>query len=276
MTPIPLAEVHDPERHGGKAVSLGAAIRAGLPVPDGVALGVDLVRAVGADPGRCGVLAPHLAPLLVGSPVAVRSSAIGEDSSTASFAGQHITRLNVCGLAAVLEAVREVHASARTPSALAYRERMGIPGPPRIAVVVQAMIVPVCAGVLFTRNPLDGTDERVIEASWGLGEAVVSGAVTPDRWHMRRGGHVVSFRPGHKDIEIRVAASGGTVESAVPAERAARPCLSPEHLAQLEGLAHACERHFGHPGDIEWALHGDRVHLLQCRPVTRHVRPASG
>lgn len=273
MTPLPLDEARDEHRHGGKAVSLGAAIRAGLPVPGGLVLDVDLVRTLATGDvlkdAAEEAMARHLGPLLGRSAVAVRSSASGEDSSAASFAGQHVTLLNVTSLTAVVAAVCEVHASAHAPSALAYRERMGIAGAPRVAAVVQSMVVPECAGVLFTRNPLNGTDERVIEASWGLGEAVVSGLVTPDRWHMRRGGEVLDFLPGHKDLEILIAPDGGTIEADVDPERCSRPCLDAGLLMELERLAHACETHFARPSDIEWAVAGGRLHLLQCRPVTR-------
>jgi pyruvate, water dikinase len=268
VSPTPLVAAKDLRLHGGKAVSLGAALRAGLPVPGGLALDIHLVDAIALGrPAKVRILA-HLDGLLATSPVAVRSSAVGEDSAAASFAGQHTTRLNVAGCADVLDAVCEVHASARSSSALAYRQRMGIPGEPQIAVVVQTMIRPECAGVLFTRNPISGEDERVIEASWGLGEAVVSGLVTPDRWHMRRGGEVRAFIPGHKDIEIRSLPGGGTEEVDVPADRAARPCLEPGLLFELEQLAQACERQFCQPSDIEWAVEGGRLYLLQCRPVT--------
>src|SRR5207244_4348279 len=151
----------------------------GLPVPEGFGLDVDAVDEI----ARIGAAAtaPCEAMLVaLGGRVAVRSSAIGEDSRDASFAGQHTTILNAASAEALIQAVDEVRQSAHTASALAYRARMNIAGPPRIAVVVQRLIDADCAGVLFTRNPTTAARERIIEAAWGLGESVVSGAIVPD------------------------------------------------------------------------------------------------
>jgi len=268
MSPVALEEARDPRRFGGKAVSLGAALRAALPVPGGLALGVDLVEALAE---RADAAIRELMERLraFGSArVAVRSSAPGEDSAEASFAGQHLTVLNVAGPDAIAAAVRQVWASARAPSALAYRRRLGIAGEPRIGVVVQEMVVPTCAGVMFTRNPLTGADERVIEATWGLGEAVVSGLVIPDRWRLAPDGAILAHEVGHKDLEI-TCAEGGTQEREVPPARAAAPCLDGAALAALAGLAAECERHFEGPSDIEFAFARGRVSLLQRRPITR-------
>src|SRR3954468_2897703 len=160
---VPLAAAHDKATFGGKAVSLGAAIRAGLPVPPGVALAWDVVGG-GAQFDRGHVSAVVESPHIPDTRLAARSSAIGEDSGGASFAGQHLTRLNARrhGLA---DAVRAVWESAYTASALAYRARKGITTDPRIGVVVQTLVEPVAAGVLFTRNPITGADERLIEAA---------------------------------------------------------------------------------------------------------------
>jgi pyruvate, water dikinase len=266
---VPLEQAHDEERYGGKAVNLGAALRAGLPVPRGVALGVEAVDALAAGDGAAGEQLSIWLAELGHARLAVRSSAVGEDSAEASFAGQHLTRLNVRGPGAVTIAVREVWASGRTSSALAYRRRLTLAGEPRVAVIVQELVLPECAGVLFTRNPLTGADERVIDAAWGLGEAVVSGLVTPDRWRLRRGGELVEEAIGEKDLEITWAPEGGTVEREVPADRASVPCLGAERLAALEDLAARCERWFEGPSDLEWAFTGTALHLLQRRAVTR-------
>lgn len=267
MSPAPLREVRDAQLHGGKAASLGAALRAGLPVPGGLSVDIHQVRSL-SDGGGDEVVA-GLHERLREWPVAVRSSAVGEDSAGASFAGQHLSLLNVAGVDDVLEAIDAVHASAHSDSAIAYRRRLGLSGEPQVAVVVQTMVAAECAGVLFTRDPISGADERVVEASWGLGEAVVSGLVTPDRWHLRRGGEILKYVPGFKDIEIRPLAGGGTEEAEVPPERAVRSCLSEDLLQELDQLGSLCERHFGHPSDIEWAVSGGRLYLLQCRPITR-------
>jgi pyruvate,water dikinase len=240
-------------------------------VPPGFALSCEVVEALagGDDAVERAVAA---LPAQLGGPVAVRSSAIGEDSAEASFAGQHSTVLNAAIGEAVTFAVREVRASGRTPAALAYRQRMGLPPEPRVAVVVQLMLAPDCAGVLFTRDPITGRDERVIEASWGLGEAVVAGLVTPDRFRVARGGAILERVPGLKDLVITATAGGGTEEVQVDGERASRLCLDDARLAELERMAQRCEDCFGGPQDIEWAVAGGRLWTLQSRAVTRAGR----
>jgi pyruvate,water dikinase len=140
--------------------------------------------------------------------VAVRSSAVGEDSSQASFAGQHLTCLNIRSQTGMVEAVREVWQSGQSAAAQGYRQRLGITQPPQIAVVVQQFIPAMQSGVLFTRNPINGKDERVIEASWGLGEAIVSGLVTPDYYRLDRQGHIPEQKPGIKGTNT--TSRGGT------------------------------------------------------------------
>jgi hypothetical protein len=152
-----------------------------------------------------------------------RSSAVGEDSEQASFAGQHLTRLNLRSEPELVDAVSAIWDSSRSPSALAYRERLGLPREPRIAVVVQELVDADSAGVLFSRNPLDGSDELVIEAARGLGESVVAGLVTPDRVRLRRDGAVVlgadwRIRSMAADLaqpgDVIVLAAGGLRERA--------------------------------------------------------------
>jgi pyruvate, water dikinase len=264
---VTLADAQQESSFGGKAVSLGAAIRAGLPVPTGAALGTLFVdRAVAGDVAAIErLLASSHVP---DSRLAVRSSAVGEDSSGASFAGQHATKLNV-RKPQLLEALRVVWESARTPSALAYRERKGLPRDPRIGVVVQVLIEPIAAGVLFTRNPLTGAAEHVIEAAWGLGEAVVNGSVVPDHIRLDAGGRVLEVVPGDKDIKIWYGEGEGTVEVPVEPELRQVPCLSDGDLAALHDLAQRCCANWGPHLDLEWALGGDgAMYLLQCRPIT--------
>jgi pyruvate,water dikinase len=264
---VPLADASEESAFGGKAVSLGAAIRAGLPVPPGVALGTTIVDRVGSG-DREAIGAVLSSPHIPHARLAVRSSAVGEDSGDASFAGQHATRLNV-HRATVHEAVHVVWASARTESALAYRARKGLPMQPKMAVVVQVLVEPVAAGVLFTRNPITGADERMIEASWGLGEAVVSGIVVPDRARLSPQGRVLDFEIGEKDVKIWYDGADGTVETPVDAALRQVRCIGDTHLAALNDLADRCQRVWGPDLDIEWALGGnDTVYLLQCRPIT--------
>jgi pyruvate,water dikinase len=259
--------------YGGKSVQLGEALRAGLPVPDGFALGSPFVAAVGKGDEDATSDLEVLAGTLDRS-VAVRSSAVGEDSAEASFAGQHLTVLNVAPTVdALAEAVRAVWLSASSDSALAYRERMGVQDEPQTGAVVQFLIDAEVAGVLFTRNPVDGSDERVIEATWGLGEAVVQGLVIPDRFRMSRGGEVLESVVGLKDRAIRATADGGTVQDTVEPALVEQPCLDEAMLAELNALAARCEDHFGGACDIEWAFERDGLRLLQCRPVTRAGPP---
>jgi pyruvate,water dikinase len=264
---VPLEAAHDEAMFGGKAVSLGAAIRAGLPVPPGVAVAWDVVVGV-AQSDRGHVSAVTESPHVPDARLAARSSAIGEDSGGASFAGQHVTRLNV-RRHSLGDAVRAVWESAYTPSALAYRAKKGVTAEPRVGVVVQLLVEPVAAGVLFTRHPITGADERLIEAAWGLGEAVVNGSVVPDRYRLSPDGALVEFTPGHKDVKIWYDEGEGTIEVPVDDHLHAAPSLSNDQVSELNDLADRCRRVYGPDLDIEWAVGPDaRLYLLQCRPIT--------
>jgi pyruvate,water dikinase len=269
MTPTPLAQVHDEPAFGGKAVQLASALRAGLPVPDGVALDVDLATRVAAGGQRALAACAEVFEALGADRVAARSSAVGEDSAGASFAGVHLSRLNVLSTDELLDAVAAIVASASTPLARDYRARLDIAGAPRMAVLIQPLIDADCAGVMFTRNPVDGADERIIEAAWGLGETVVGGIAEPDRYRMRRGGAIVSREIGDKDVQIVARPAGGTEASPVIGSRRGEPCLSDDRLAALDELAQRCEALFAGAHDIEWAFRGERLFLLQRRAVTR-------
>jgi pyruvate,water dikinase len=269
VRPSPLIHALDDGHFGGKAASLARSLRAGLPVPCGFALAATHVEAV--FDGHAEALA-HLRAEFTGlaGPCAVRSSAIGEDSEGASFAGQHVTILNVRHEDHVIDAVLEVRASAHTESARAYRRTLGMDEAPRVGVVVQRMIEPDCAGVMFTKNPLNGSDERVIEASWGLGESVVAGLVVPDNYALDARGRVLRRTAGEKDIALRGAPEGGTVEEPVADELVTAFCLSDQMLTRLHELAGQCESFFGTGLDLEWAFADGALYLLQCRPMTRH------
>jgi pyruvate, water dikinase len=269
VRPSPLVDALDEAEFGGKAASLARSLRAGLPVPPGFALSSPHVEAVVT--GHIDVL-QHLRTEFNGlaGPCAVRSSAIGEDSEQASFAGQHVTILNVRHEDHLAGAVLKVRESAHTESARAYRRTLGMDDAPRVAVVVQRMIEPDCAGVMFTKNPLNGANERVIEASWGLGEAVVAGLVVPDNYGLDEQGRVVRRTAGHKDIALRSAPDGGTVEEAVADDLITAFCLTDDMLSHLHDLAMRCESSFGAGLDIEWAFAGNVLYLLQCRAMTRN------
>ena len=267
MRIVELEHADDESIFGGKAFSLARSLRAGLNVPPGLALDVAAVDALSSDAPPMHVVDEIIDRLGAGR-YAVRSSAIGEDSESASFAGQHVTRLGVRGRERILDAIRDVHASGRTVSALAYRRQLGLDETPRVAIVVQKMIDADRAGVLFTVDPVTGADERVVEASWGLGEAVVAGLVTPDRWRMRRGGEVFESELGEKDVEI-VSTDDGSSEHPVDHDRRGRLCLDDDDLIELETLASQCESYFDGPSDIEWGFEGRTLYLLQRRAVTR-------
>ncbi|MHA7291837.1 PEP/pyruvate-binding domain-containing protein [Arthrobacter sp. MDT3-24] len=204
-------------------------------------------------------------------PVAVRSSATAEDLPSASFAGQQDTYLNVVGAAAVVEAVRNCWASLWTDRAVSYRASRGIdPAAVALAVVVQRMVDATAAGVLFTANPLTGRRKQaVIDASPGLGEAVVSGAVNPDHFVVDPlTGRVLERRLGDKRIAVRPIPGGGTRTLTI-SNGGAAACLTDKQAAELAALGHRVEGHFGSPQDIEWAIAGDgHFWLTQSRPIT--------
>lgn len=265
---VSLPKARDTAIFGSKAVGLGDAARAGLPVPPGVALSGSIVDAVASGEERAiAKVAKSVQRLQV--PLAVRSSAVDEDGAEASFAGQHLTLLNVPSAGEVTSALKEIWWSANSDSAITYRQRVGLFTRPSIAVVIQTLLDPDVAGVMFTKNPMSGADERVIEASWGLGEAVVAGLVIPDHFRLDRSGQVLERKAGRKSIAIRSVASGGTVEEAVSAELVERLCLDDGQLADLGRLASRSEEIYGPARDIEWAIAGGTLYLLQCRAVTR-------
>ena len=272
---VPLAEVglDDVAVVGGKSGHLGDLLQAGFPVPPGFAVtteaqggdGVEeeLARAY-AELGRAvGVDDP---------PVAVRSSAIAEDLPDASFAGVQDTYLWIRGAAAVTEAVRRCWASFHNPEAVAYRREHGITRG-GMGVAVQQMVDARVAGVMFTLNPLTGDPSSVaVEASYGLGSAVVAGEVNPDSFVLSKvTGEVRQQTLGAKALEcVPDEASGGTVMQPVEEERRARWALDDEELARLVDLARRVERHYGRHQDLEWAIDGrlGSISLLQARPET--------
>jgi pyruvate,water dikinase len=264
---VPFTSARERSLYGSKAVGLGDAARQGLPVPPGVALSGDLVEAIASgDDKAIAKLAKAIAPLP--PPFAVRSSAVDEDGAAASFAGQHLTLLNVHAADDVPGAVREVWWSANSDSAITYRQKVGLFTRPSVGVVVQRLLNPSAAGVMFTENPINGADERVIEASWGLGEAVVAGLVIPDHFRLDRSGRVLERKAGRKHIAIRSLPNGGTFEEQVPSAQINQLCLDDTQLTTLGELALQCEKVYGPRRDIEWAFQDGTLYLLQCRAVT--------
>ena len=266
--PVELRLADDEAIYGGKSVQLGASLRGGLPVPPGWALSVDFVDAiVNHDAAAHKALAAllHDKP----EPFAVRSSGVGEDAKIASFAGQHFTELNRIGVADIVSAIHAVWQSGHSAGARAYRTKLGITEKPRTAVTLQKMVFPDCAGVMFTRHPVTGADEIVIEASWGLGEAIVEGLVIPDHFRFRKDGTLTEKRAGTKDIFIRALPGGGVEETAIDdPEKISGFCVNDRQLDALVRLGVLCEQHFGLGRDIEWGIQDNVLYLLQCRTIT--------
>lgn len=278
---------------GGKGANLGELIGAGLPVPPGFIVTTEAyaqaAEAVGlaevvddAEPAelrrmlsaapityelRAAVTEAYRA-LGDDVPVAVRSSATAEDLPGAAFAGQQDTYLNIVGADAVLDAVRDCWASLWTDRAVSYRrERRVDPRTVRIAVVVQVLVDAEVAGVMFSADPVSGARDRIIvDAAAGLGEAVVSGLVTPDHHVLDDEGRQKEFRSGRAEVVIRRDADGGVREE--PAAASDHPLLSAEDLSTLAGLARRAESHFGRPQDMEWAIADGKTFILQARPMT--------
>lgn len=201
--------------------------------------------------------------------VAVRSSACAEDGEAASFAGQQETFLNVIGSTDVLEKVSDCWASFFSERALFYRHRKGSLSDLGMAVVVQRQLASDKSGVLFTIDPIRRrSDQMVVEAVFGLGEAAVSGMVTPDNYLARRDGRVKKARVGRQDRMVMSQPGGGTAIVDVDEEQAASRVLEDEEIARLVEVGTQLEEAFGAPQDIEWAFEGDELYVLQSRPIT--------
>jgi pyruvate,water dikinase len=204
-------------------------------------------------------------------PVAVRSSATAEDITDASFAGQQDTYLNVRGQQSVLEHVRRCWASLWTARAISYRHKQGFDQQQvYLAVVVQSMIDPETSGIAFTANPISGNrDECVINASWGLGEAIVSGLASPDTYVVRKvDGRISQKHIAYKEQMITPGLEGGAVKVETAAHLRDIPALSDRQVAELTALASRIEAYYGTPQDIEWANLNGRWYILQSRPIT--------
>jgi pyruvate,water dikinase len=236
--------------------ALSAEIRLAI---EAIAMPDDLAEAITRPLTRLGEQAAY----------AVRSSATAEDLPTASFAGQQDTYLNVVGPAAILEHVRRCWASLFTERAVTYRLRNGFDHRKvKMAVVVQQMVFPQAAGILFTADPVTGNRKVAsVDASFGLGEALVSGLVNADVYKVRDG-EVVSKTIGTKRLAIRASPLGGTEEQAIEPERQQQPALSDSQVVRLAQLGRRIEAHFGPPQDIEWCLVDDEFQIVQSRPIT--------
>ncbi|MFC6729841.1 PEP/pyruvate-binding domain-containing protein, partial [Natronoarchaeum mannanilyticum] len=298
----------DVDAVGGKGASLGELTGADLPVPSGFVVGASAYRSflesTGIDEELFSVVdvdvedsaalsdaAERAQELILDAPlpdelraeileaygelgddpfVAVRSSATAEDLPDASFAGQQETFLNVTE-EDLLERVRECWASLFTRRAIYYRQKQGFDHSiVDIAVVVQRMVDADRSGVMFTSHPSTGDPRMVVESAWGLGEAVVSGSVSPDNYVVdRETGAVEQVTVADKKVmHVKDEETGETVERQVPEDRREQRVLSDDDLAALVELGEAVEDHYGTPQDVEWAMVDGEVHMLQSRPIT--------
>ncbi|WP_326599735.1 rifamycin-inactivating phosphotransferase [Streptomyces sp. NBC_01803] len=200
---------------------------------------------------------------------AVRSSATAEDLPTASFAGQQDTYLNVVGPTAILQHVSRCWASLFTERAVTYRQRNGIDHRTvHMAVVVQQMVFPHAAGILFTADPVTGNRKvATVDASFGLGEALVSGLVNPDVFTVRHG-EVVAKAIAAKQRAVHALPAGGTRDVAIDSQRQEQPALTDAQVVRLVRLGRQIEAHFGRPQDIEWCLVDEGFQIVQSRPIT--------
>lgn len=215
------------------------------------------------------VIAEHLKTVGERDAYAVRSSATAEDLPTASFAGQQDTYLNVIGQAAILQHISKCWASLFTERAVTYRMQNGFDHRKvRLAVVVQKMVFPQVAGILFTADPITGNRTVVsIDASFGLGEALVSGLVNADNYKVRNG-EIIDKTISTKKLAIYAVKTGGTTEQAIEPEQQNQPALANEQIVQLARIGRTIEAHFGQPQDIEWCLADDTLYIVQSRPIT--------
>jgi pyruvate,water dikinase len=249
---LPQVQGADRERVGDLCREIRRSI-AGIAVPED--LRHDIVR--------------MLAGLGDDSAVAIRSSATTEDLPTASFAGQYETYLNIVGPEAVLEHICKCWASLFTERAVTYRIQKGFDHRSvRLAVIVQKMVFPDAAGILFTADPVTANRKVVaIDANFGLGDAVVAGLVTADRYKVRDG-QVIDRMVASKKLATYAVPGGGTAERAIEPERQQAPVLADAQMVQLERIGRTIEAHFGCPQDIEWCLRDNAFHIVQARPIT--------
>src|SRR5215213_2104540 len=236
--------------------ALSAEIRRTL---EGIFIPDDLAAAITRPLARLGEQAAY----------AVRSSATAEDLPTASFAGQQDTFLNVVGPAAILQHVSRCWVSLFTERAVTYRLQNALDHRKvHMAVVVQRMVFPQAAGILFTADPITGNRKVAsVEASFGLGEALVSGLVNADVYKVRDG-EVVAKAVATKQLAIHASPAGGTQEQAIEPERQEQPALTDAQVVRLAQLGRRIEAHFGCPQDIEWCLVDDDFYIVQSRPIT--------
>jgi pyruvate, water dikinase len=306
MQVLAFAEAHctEVQEAGGKGASLARLAALGLPVPPGFVVCCDALEEALGDRAvelRAAIAGAEDEALLAGcatraqeligtleipdrmrldvraryaelgddAPVAVRSSAASEDGDAASYAGQQETYLNVLGAEQVLERIRDCWASFFSERALFYRARKGSLDDLGMAVVVQVLVPADVAGVMFTVDPVHGRKDRIlVEAVLGLGEAVVSGEVTPDHYVLKRDGRIARETVAVQPFMIRGIPGGGTEEHPLSPEEGGRRKLDDAMLARLAEIGCLLQDALGGPQDVEWAVRGGQLFILQARPVT--------
>jgi pyruvate, water dikinase len=288
-------ECREVMRAGGKGASLARMASLGLPVPPGFVVAADALAAALGERARelaslsaddaeraqrivqDAEMSKELREEVVAAyrelgddvPVAVRSSACAEDSQEASFAGQQETYLDVRGADEVIERIRHCWGSFFSERALFYRAEKGSLDDLDMAVVVQRMVSADVAGVLFTVDPVRRRKDRmVVEAVFGLGEACVSGQVTPDNYVLARDGALKRRRLSVQPLVIESAPEGGTVERELDPAEGGAATLEEDQLRELARLGDDLQGRLGGPQDIEWAIEGGELYVLQSRPVT--------
>ena len=262
---------------GGKGKSLARLYQAGYPVPAGFVI---LSKAFAEDhlrPEAWSQVQNQLDELRAGDSqqsFAIRSSALSEDSEQASFAGEFETRLNLSENHEILEAIQFVHRSRHSEKVQAYNQAKGIAKAHQVAVIVQKLVAADRSGVLFTANPTNGMRTQVmINAAWGLGEAIVCGAVTPDLLVMDKQSKRIVTRHIEQKTIMTVRTPNGTQEFPVEREKQKQAVLSDEEAGRLSDLGIQIECLYGMPMDIEWAMCGKDFYILQARPITAMPDP---
>lgn len=253
-----------PAAVGNKCARLATLRQAGHNVPDGFAVAASCLRSGGWN-GEVTQALIQLAP-----PWVVRSSSTAEDSGGAAFAGIFATVAGLADPALVLAAVEEVGTNIDGIRVTAYARARDIdPGRIEMGVLVQTLIEPSVAGVAFSRDPVTGADETVIEANYGLGETVVDGSVVPDGVRLGVDGEIIDRRLGRKTQKaVFSSARGGLERVPVPLTDRKRHALSDREAQRVGELTRRLEAETGEPADVEWAFVETKLHLLQCRPIT--------
>ncbi|MCH7738093.1 MAG: PEP/pyruvate-binding domain-containing protein [Chloroflexi bacterium] len=273
---------HEVQRVGGKAANL-SRLAAAYRVPVGFCITPDLYRQwldgpkqeMALPQGLHGIVSREYQEMnarcgIVDPAVAVRSSALDEDGQGTSFAGQYDTYLNIQGPEAISESIVKCWDSVGGERMAAYRKEHNLPAESLgVAVLVQQLIAAEVSGVVFSANPVSGNrDEVMINATWGLGESLVSGKVTPDTWIMNRSDCAIKDRFIGEKVLMTVLEEGGTTEVRVPRAQREAATLDDEKTREITNLALDLETEMGWPVDLEFAYYADNLYLLQCRPIT--------